>query len=468
MPALLRLRPELIATAALGLPLVGSHLARMMIGVTDTLMIGRTGVEPLAALVLANSYFHILTMLGSGYGLVVLGLIAAARARGDDVEARRVTRMALWLSLIHSLAVAPLFWWSGAILTALGQEPQIAALGQDYLRIMAWAMPATLFGMVLNSFLAALGRANMVLAITVAALPLNAGLNWVLIFGKLGLPPLGVTGAALASASVIWVQVGALAACAALLPVARRYHLFLRLWRADWTAFRAVLAMGLPIGLTLVAESGMFTGANVMMGWFGAVPLAAHGIALQITAVTFMVHLGISNAATIRVGSAHGAGDADGLRDAALAAVVLSAALALVPVFLFIVAPGPLIAVYLNPADPNGPAILVLAAALMLYAALFQMVDAMQVIALGLLRGVQDTRVPMMLAIVSYWLVGLPAGWLLAFPLGLGPAGLWLGLLVGLSCAAAALMARFWGRGRTGWRAGAVPGGPLASGARRG
>lgn len=455
MPALSRLRPELVATAAVGLPLVGSHLARMMIGVTDTLMVGRAGAEPLAALVLANSYFFILTMLGAGYGLGVLGLIAAARARGDEAEVRRATRMALWLSGLHALAVAPVLWWSGAILTALGQQPQIAALGQDYLRVMVWAMPATLGGMVLNSFLAALGRAKVVLAITVAAIPLNAALNWALIFGHAGFPALGVTGAALASLAAMWAQMAALAACAGLMAAARPYRLFQRLWRADWVAFRAVLWLGLPISLTLVAESGMFTGANVMMGWFGAVPLAAHGIALQITAVTFMVHLGLSNAATIRVGGAHGAGDAAGLRGAAAAAIILSAGFALIAVAAFLAMPRLLTGLYLNPADPQAPAIVALAAGLMLYAALFQVMDAMQVIALGLLRGVQDTRGPMVLAIVSYWLVGLPAAWLLAFPLGMGPAGIWLGLLAGLSCAAAALMARFWGRARL--RPGAAP-----------
>lgn len=440
------LRPHLTATFLLGLPLVGTHVARMLIGVTDTVMVGRYGVDPLAALVLATSYFFILTMLGSGFGLGVMGVIASARARGDEAEVRRSTRMALWLSVIHAAVIAPLLWWSGPILVALGQQPQIAALGQEWLRVMIPAMPAVLAGMVLNSYLAALGRPNMVLAVTLAGLPVNAALNWVLIFGNLGAPELGVTGAALASMTTNWMQLASLAALAALLPEGRPYRLFQRLWRPDWAAARTVFALGLPIGLTLVAETGMFTGANVMMGWFGAAPLAAHGIALQIAALTFMVHLGISNAATIRVGTAHGAGNAVDLRLAAMAAIILSAAFALVPMSAFLTVPELLTGLYLNAADPQAPAIVALAASLMVYAGLFQMVDAMQAIALGLLRGVQDTRVPMWLAILSYWLVGLPAGYLLAFPLGMGPAGLWLGLLVGLSAAAGLLMARFWRR----------------------
>lgn len=440
------LKPHLSATLILGLPLVATHVVRMMIGVTDTVMVGRYGVDPLAALVLATSYFFILMILGSGYALGLMGLIATARARRDEVQVRRSTRMAMWLSAIHAALVAPILWWSGQILIALGQEPAIAALAQEWLRVMLFAMPAVLCAMALNSFLAALGRPNAVLIVTLAGLPVNAALNWVLIWGNLGAPELGVTGAALASAAVNWLQLAGLLLLAVSLPEARPYHLLQRLWRADWSAARQVFALGLPIGLTLVAESGMFTSTYIMMGWLGTVPLAAHGIALQIASLTFMVHLGISNAATIRVGTAHGNGDAAGLRRAALAAIILSVGFALLAMTAFLAIPRVLTGLYLNAADPQAPAIVALAAVLMVYAGLFQLVDAMQAIALGLLRGVQDTRVPMVLAVVSYWLIGLPAAWLLAFPLGFGPPGLWLGLLVGLSLAAALLMARFWGR----------------------
>ncbi|KGJ07360.1 MATE family efflux transporter [Paracoccus sphaerophysae] len=440
------LKPHLSATLALGLPLVATHVARMMIGVIDTVMVGRYGVDPLAALVLATSYFFILMILGSGYALGLMGLIATARARRDEVQVRRSTRMAMWLSVIHAALVAPILWWSGQILIALGQEPAIAALAQEWLRVMLFAMPAVLCAMALNSFLAALGRPNAVLIVTLAGLPVNAALNWVLIWGNLGAPELGVTGAALASAAVNWLQLAALLLLAVSLPEARPYHLLQRLWRADWPAARQVFALGLPIGLTLVAESGMFTSTYIMMGWLGTVPLAAHGIALQIASLTFMVHLGISNAATIRVGTAHGNGDAAGLRRAALAAIILSVGFALLAMTAFLAIPRALTGLYLNAGDPQAPAIVALAAVLMVYAGLFQLVDAMQAIALGLLRGVHDTRVPMVLAVVSYWLFGLPAAWLLAFPLGFGPPGLWLGLLVGLSFAAALLMARFWGR----------------------
>ncbi|MBV0892457.1 MATE family efflux transporter [Paracoccus sp. Z118] len=439
-------RLHTLPTLVLALPLIGSHLARTAMGVIDTLMVGRYAVEALAAVVLATSVFLILFMAGGGYAIGLMARVASALARGDDTDVRRATRMALWLSILHSALMAPLMWASGPILSALGQEPVIAALAQEWLRVMAFAMPTVLAGMTLNSYLAALGRANVVMWITLAGLPANAVLNWLLIFGPGPFPEWGVFGAALASAAINWVQLAALALCAAWLPVARRFELFARFWKPDWAAFRDILLLGLPIGLTTVAEIGMFTGSNLMMGLFGTDALAAHGIALQISSLTFMVHLGISNAATIRAGTARGHGDPAGLRGAALAAILLSGVFAVLTMAMFLAIPKTLAGLYLSTSDPRTPVIVGLAAVLMIYAAAFQVVDALQAVALGLLRGVQDTRVPMVLAVISYWLIGLPAAWLLAFPLGMGPPGLWAGLVVGLTAAAGLLLRRFWGR----------------------
>ncbi len=350
-----RLSPHLIATLALALPLIGSNLARVAIGVVDTLMLGRYSVDALAALVLANSVFMLIFLAGSGYAIGVMGRIAAALAREDDMDVRRATRMALWLSGLHSALVLPLMWWSGPVLAALGQEPQIAALGQDWLRVMGFAMPAVLCGMTLSNYLATLGRANTVLWVTLAGLPVNAALNWLLIFGPGPFPEWGVTGAAIASLTVNWLQLATLAVYAAWLPAARHHTLFARFWKPDWSVFRSILALGLPIGLTIVAEVGMFTGANVMMGWLGADALAAHGITLQIASLTFMVHLGIASAATIRVGTAKGRGSAPDLRDAAKAATILSAGFAVATMALFLLVPEWLTGLYLDPDNPRAP-----------------------------------------------------------------------------------------------------------------
>lgn len=445
------LRPHIFATLALALPLTGSHLARQAIGVTDTVMIGWYGVEPLAATVLATSFFFLLFMLGSGYGIAVMGVIASALARDDKTEVRRATRMALWLSSAHAIVVLPLMWWSGRILLALGQTPEVAAYAQEYLRIMCWAMGPVLWGMTLNSFLAAVGRAHIVLWVTVGGIPINMALNYALIFGYYGAPELGVAGSALASLTVNVAQMIALVICAARLPEARPFDLFRRFWRPDWEALRSIFRLGFPVGLTLVAETGMFAGTNVMMGWFGANFLAAHGIAVQMVSIAFMFHLGLANAVTIRLGTAFGVHDRAGMTQSGLAGTLLSVVFAAIAITIFLTSSEYLAGLYLAADNPEAPVIAGLVGMLMVYAAIFQLADGMQVIALGMLRGVHDTRGPMVLAVISYWLIGLPLGGLLGITAGLGPAGLWIGLCTGLATAAASLMLRFWRGHARGW-----------------
>ena len=449
-----RYTPHVLATLSLGLPLIGSHLARMAIHVSDTVLLGWYSVEALAALVIATSLINILFFLGMGYGIGVMGVIATAIARGDETEVRRGARMALWLSGIHSLLCMPVFWFSGPILLALGQSQVTAALAQDFLRIAGWGLLPMLGALAINSYLAALERTAVAMWVTLAGLPLNILLIWVLTFGNLGAPELGVRGAAIASVTVQTAGLIALALYAHWLPAARKYHLFQRFWRPDWAAMRDVFRIGWPIGLTMVAEGGLFVGSNVMMGWIGTQELAAHGIALQITSITFMVHLGLSNAATVRVGRAKGHDDRAGMRDAAVAVTGLSLAFAALAIAVYLLFGASLVGLYLDPADPQAAAIVALGAALLLFSALFQLTDAMQVVALGFLRGVHDTRVPMWIAAFSYWAIGMPVAWGLAFPLGYGPAGLWLGLCAGLTVAAVLLMRRFWsGHARGDWTA---------------
>ena len=445
-----RYAPHLIATLSLGLPLIGSHLARMAIGVSDTVMVGWFGVDALAALVIATSFVHILFFLGMGFGTAVMGLMATAIARGDETEVRRVTRMALWLSIGFGLLVMPAMWFSRPVLLGLGQTEIVSQLAQDYLRIAGWGLAANLVALTLNSYLAALERTQVVMWVTLAGLPLNIALNWVLIFGNLGAPELGVRGAAIASLIVQISGAVVLALYAGWLPMARQYELFRRFWRPDMQAMGAVFRLGLPIGVTLLAEGALFVASNVMMGWIGTAQLAAHGIALQITAITFMAHLGLSNAATIRVGQAKGRDDPAAMHDAAIAVIGLSLVIAAVFIAIYLAFAHPLVAVFLDPANPEAPMIVSLGVSLLMYAALFQLTDALQVIAVGFLRGVHDTRVPMWIASFSYWVVGMPVAWGLAFPLGFGPAGLWLGLCAGLSLAAVLLMWRFW----SGWARG--------------
>lgn len=432
------------ALLALGLPLVGSHLAQMLLHVTDTVIVGWYGVTDLAAVVLGSSSFFVVFILGSGFAQAVMPMVAQALGRGDETEVRRAARMGLWLSIAFALLSYPLFWWAGPILLAMGQKPEVAQLGQDFLRIAGLGMMPALLVMVLKSYLAALERTQVVLWVTVAAVFFNAFFCYALVFGHWGAPELGVRGAAIASFVVQTLTCVILAVYAAWLRELRRFHLFQRFWRPDWHAMGMVLRLGMPIGLTSLAESGLFQATAVMMGWIGTVELAAHGITLQVAAMTFMVHVGLSNATTVRTGRFAGAAEWDNLREGAKVAIALSMLFGMTTVALFLAIPETIIGLFIDQSGAQAGQIIAFGTMLMALAAAFQMVDAAQVMALGLLRGVHDTRVPMLIAAFSYWVIGMPTSYLLAFKVGLGGAGLWIGLVVGLTLAAIALMARFW------------------------
>lgn len=434
------------ATLALGLPLIGSHLAQVGLHVTDTVMVGWYGVTELAAVVLGSTGFFIVFIVGAGFAHAIMPLVAAAAARGDAQSVRRATRMGMWLSLAYGIAIYPAFFFGEPIFLALGQAPDVSALAGDYVAIAGVGMCPALLIMALKSHLAGLARTQVVLWVTVAGLFLNAALCWPLIFGRWGAPELGVEGAAIASVITQFATFAALAVYAGSAGGLRDYRLWQRFWRADPEVLARVFRLGWPIGLTSLAEGGLFQATAIMMGWIGTVELAAHGIALEVAAITFMVHLGLSNAATVRAGAAVGARDPVALKAGARAAIALSMVFALLTVAVFLAAPRPIIAAFTDLSKPEAERILAFGSLLLAYAALFQIADAMQVMGLGLLRGVQDTRVPMAMAVFGYWVIGLPAAYVLAFRTDMGGAGLWLGLFVGLSVTGTLLMWRFWAR----------------------
>ncbi|CUH39649.1 Na(+)/drug antiporter [Jannaschia seosinensis] len=434
---------DLSRTLVLGLPLVGSQVAQVLIGLTDTLMLGRYSVEALAAATISHTFFFSLLVLGSGFAVGAMGMAAEALGREDETQVRRVARMSAWLSVATAMALLPLFLASGPILSALGQNAQVAGDSQTYLRIAGWGMVPALLTATLRSHLSALEHTRIVLWATLAAVALNIGVNWLLIFGNLGAPELGLRGAAIASVGVQTLSVLVLGAYALRGPGMARFELAKNLHRPDWPILRDIFRLGWPVGLTHVSESGLFAASALMMGWIGTVALAAHGIAIGISALTFMVHMGLSQAATVRVGRAWGQRDGDALRRAALAAMILSGVAVVLAMALYFGAGRFIIGLFLDNSDPQAPAILSLGVSLLMVAALFQLVDAGQVMALGLLRGVQDTRRPMVYALIAYWGLGIPASWAFGFPFGLGPQGVWLGLVVGLMAATVALTTRF-------------------------
>lgn len=438
------------ATFALGLPLIGTQLAQMAINVTDTVMVGRLGAPELAATVLATQTFFLFWMFGSGFALAMMPLAASAAGQGLRYAVGRSVRMGLWVVMAYSALVMPVLWHAEGILLLLGQEPELAAIAGRFMRVLQWSMFASLFIMGMRSYLSVLGRAHVVLWATVLGAVLNAGFVYALIFGHFGMPALGVVGAA-------WASVGTSLFIALLLlgyslrsPGLRHYELYAGILRPDWPAFREVLRLGWPIGATIIAEVGLFTASSVMMGWLGTLELAAHGITLQLAAITFMIPLGLSNAVTVRVGLAHGQRDRVALGRAANAALAVAAAIATLCAALFWMLPETLLGLYLDETDPNAAEVLRLGVPLLAVAAAFQIVDALQVVGSGALRGLKDTRMPMLIALFSYWLVGMPAAWLLAFAAGWRGVGIWYGLAFGLLAAAVLLNWRFLRRDRLG------------------
>lgn len=447
------------AALLLGLPLIGSQLAQFTIQIIDTVMLGWYGVEALAAVVLAGTLFFVLLIMGSGFAWSVMPMVASASEAGDDTRVRRVTRMGFWSSMIIATLVMPVLWWSDPVLRAIGQEPDLSASAQNYLRIAGWGLYPALGIMVLRSYLSALERTRVVLYGTILAAALNALLNYALIFGNFGFPEMGVRGAATASLIVQLVNFAVLAVYAVrALP---EHTLFQRLWRPDWEALAEVVRMGTQIGLTSLAEAGLFAGSTIVMGWIGTLELAAHGIALQIVSAFFMVHIGLSNAATVRAGRALGRHDEVGLRKGALAISLLSFLFGGLSVLVFIGLPHPMISAFLDPAEPLRDDILRIGSSLLVVAAIFQFADAAQVMALGLLRGVHDTKVPMIIATISYWIIGMPMSYVMGITWGFGGEGVWAGLVLGLLVAGIFMSWRFWTRSS---RIGAQP--PAAEDAR--
>lgn len=441
---------HLRATIVLALPLVGLQLAQMTMGVTDTVMLGWLGARELAGGMLGTQAIFLPYIFGVGFSQAVMPLAAAAQGAGDEAGVRRSVRMGLWVLAIYSALVLLQLWHVERLLLAAGQDPAIAALAASYVHIAMWSILPALAITGIRAFLTVVGHAYLLLAVIASGAVLNALLNYLLIFGHGGFPAMGVPGSALATTLANVAMATFLLGYAVLAPALRRYAVLSRLWRPDWEAFNEILRLGWPIGATIIAEVGLFVAAALMMGWLGAVPLAAHAIAIQLAGVAFMIPLGIGNAASVRVGMALGQGSPEDLRRAAGVTLGLAIGIALAGAVVLWALPRQLVGLFLDAGDPVAPEVLAYAVPLVLVAAAFQIFDSLQAVGSGLLRGIQDTRVPMLLALFSYWGIGLPVALSLGFWAGWGGVGIWIGLALGLGAAAGLLNGRFLMRGRLG------------------
>jgi len=441
-------RREVVATLRLAFPLALTQLAQITMSFVDVMMIGRLGPEALAGGVVGATVFFFFLLVCMGVVMAVSPSVAQAHGAADEEEVSRATRQGLWLALLLSAPLLVLFQFGEPLLRLARQEPQTAALASDYLQAIRWGAPFNLAFTALRGFCEGLGRPRPVLAITLGGSVLNVAGNYVLMYGKLGLPALGLVGAAWSSAIAMTAMALALGLYGARASALRRYHVFA--WRRpEPAALRRLFRLGAPIGMAFGLEAGLFSVSTLLVGWFGAGALAAHQVALNAASVTFMVPLGIGMAATVRVGHAVGQGDPGGARRAGWAAIGLGASFMLGSALLFWLRPGWVVWVYTGQgAVATPPEVTALAGALLGIAAVFQLFDGTQATAAGALRGLKDTRAPMLIGAVAYWGVGMGAALALGFGVGWGPTGIWWGLTLGLAAAAFLLTARFHRRTR--------------------
>ena len=428
----------------LGLPLISAQLAQTAINVTNTLVLGRLGADELAASVLGWQLFFVVWIFGTGFGFAVMPFVASAASSKDERGVSRFAQMGLWLSLVYSAIVFLPLWFSEYIFLALKQEANIAKLAGEYTRILQLSMFPQLAIIVLRSWLGGLQRPNIVVFALIGGAIINLFFNLVFVFGYFGFPPLGIQGAAFATLIAMLCVVIFLYLFCTKYPSLKQHKLAHGILRIDATALKDVFRLGWPIGITVVAEVGMFTATSIMMGWLGAFELAAHGIAVQLIGLSFMIPLGLSAAATIRVGWAYGIQDRASATRAIWTAVIIGLGFAFLSAFAFIQYPEFIVGLYLDTSQADSSKVLTYGVSFLAVAAAFQIVDSLQALANGSLRGVKDTRVPMLLALISYWFIGIPIAYSLTFTFNMGGIGIWWGLAAGLASAALLLSLRLY------------------------
>lgn len=441
---------ELRATFVLAWPLVIAQLAQTALTTTDVIMMGWLGTTSLAAGTLATTFLMPFLLLGMGTVGAVAPLVAQARGARDIKAVRRIVRQGFWVSILMATLLVPVIMQVGPVLTLLGQDPDASAMAAQYIQIAVWTLFPGLASVAVRSLLSAFDSTRIILLVTLGGVLVNATGNYLLMFGTFGLPRLELRGAAIST------LLTSLAMFALLLTYAlrhrrfKRFNLLIRFWKPDWLRFREIFRIGTPIGLTILAEVGLFTAAALLMGRLGIDEIAAHAVALQCASMAFMVPLGLGTAATVRVGIAYGRRDPEGIRKAGWTAFALGTAFMTVSCIVFLTMGPTIVSWFLDPASPENANALRLAATFLVVAGFFQIVDGAQVVAAHALRGLSDTKIPMLVAIVGYWLVGLPVAYVFGFILDWRGVGIWTGLAAGLALVAAILVARFAMRERLG------------------
>ena len=434
-------RQEFAGLVTLAVPLVLAHVAQNTVSFVDTVMAGQIGNDAIAGIALGSTTWYLLTFILSGVLLGLNPIVSQANGSGENEKIACALRQSFLLCLIMVIPAVALFWCSGSFFALLDQPPEVSAESTAYLRVISWGLLPASGYMALRATLEGLSDTRPILATSVVCVVLNVLANYALMFGHFGFPRLELVGAGYASAFVML--------CAFLMLLVyflRTYPELIKLPKSqlfDGPTMAEVLKIGVPIGLTIGFEIGMFSAAAFAMGRFGVDELAAHQIVLQTASISFMIPLGIAIALSVRVGQAVGAGDTNRAKVAGYVGIATAGAVMCVSATAYLVIPGLIIGLYVSFEDPENARVIRWALMFFTVAAMFQVFDGLQVAASNALRGLKDTRAAMLLTLLAYWGCGATSGWLLAFVFGVGPLDLWYGMTIGLGSAALFLILRY-------------------------
>ncbi len=413
-----------------------SQLGHMMVNVADAVMVGQLGATPLAAASLANVIFHLLLMFGIGISYGITPLVAAADGEGNIPRSGQLLKHATLINVITGILLFGIVLAGNRTLAYLNQPEHVVTLATPYLNIITLSMVPLMIFQTYRQFAEGLSDTKTAMKIVIITNLFNVGLNYILIYGKLGFPAMGLNGAGWASLISRIILAGWMAFYVFRSFVSYRIGFTFGNYRK--VIFRKILNIGLPAGFQYIFEVGAFGFAVIMIGWLGTNALAAHQIAINMAAISYMAASGLSAAATIRVGNQWGRKDIEQLRTAAFTIFGMVIVFMAFCAAVFVAGREFFPSLYID--DPE---VISIAASLLVIAGFFQLSDGIQVVSLGALRGLEDVRIPTLLTFLAYWVLALPAGYLLAFPLGMGVRGIWTGLLIGLTIAAIVLFLRF-------------------------
>lgn len=425
-------------TFRLAYPVMLSQLGQVMVGVADNIMVGRLGAEPLAAASLANSIFFLILMFGIGISMAITPMVAAADGEGKKNRIGRLLSHGFVINSAASVLLFMLILLLSPGLAYLDQPAEVVVLAIPYLLIITISLIPFMFFQTFKQFAEGLSQTKQAMYITVACNVLNIGLNWLLIYGNWGFPALGLNGAGWATlisrvlmGFLIYVYINRSGRY-------RKYMAVFRVKNLSWPILKRMLRIGIPTGMQFVFEVGAFSTAAIMMGWIGVNALASHQIAINLASISYMMASGLSAAAMVRVGNQLGRRDINMLRQVGFSIFGMVMVFMLFFAVIFIVWRNYLPMLYIDERE-----VVEMAAGLLVIAGFFQLSDGLQVVGLGALRGLSDVKIPTLVTLVAYWIIGLPLGYILAFWWGLAELGIWIGLLIGLTLTAGMLLFRF-------------------------